>query len=237
MLHHHDKPVTDSLIAGVLPALVQAIRGAGDSLAIEIADGRKVNISHRTQAQQLLMFALADLLVNCLNDHSEDHIYPPLRPYELADMDFCRQWFDEIYDREDAGCVDTAAINAAIDEDEAERADTEPIYTVADIHATPAPEQPAPIRKAYQVSWDTELTEESIAQGVIYPFVKKQLDEVSEALATTYAPTHVIDGKVIYDTVKGKAAARRAVLVSFLSWLQTDPALADDGTEIALLTL
>lgn len=221
MLHHHDPKVASAFVAGVLPALRQAIKGAGESLAIEFSDGEKVNIRHRTQAQQALMFLLADFLLDSINTHDEDHLYPPLSPAELADQDYARQWVEDLTDEP---IYTVADLNAAIDEDEAEQ-----------VRQNSPQGTPAPVRTAYQVNRDTALTEESIAEGVIYPFVKKQLDEISAALAPSYAPINVVEDKAEYDLAAGTLAARRAVLISFLSWLQQDPALG--GDEIAILEL
>lgn len=231
MLHHHDPQVASTLIAGVLPTLAQVIAGAGDSLAIEIADGEKVNIRHRTQAQQLLMFALADYLTNSACDHTEDHIYEPLRPYELSDLDFAHQWFADLVDDEDEPVYTVADLNAAIDADEAEQT----VTPVTPAQPADAPRQPKFLHRMENreiVSDDAD----ALVQYAILPFITEKLDELSDRMAREFASIEIIDretAQVAYDIAEGRRNARRALWESVLAWMQNDPAC--DGQWIGVL--
>jgi hypothetical protein len=215
------------LIADVLPKLAAMVDAAGARLAREVY-GDEADKFDADEAAQAVIDELACYLILTSGVDTEDGRYPQLAPHQLRNMDYAADFF-EVDEPEPA--VAEKGYNAMYPVDDG---DTLPVQVVS-TPDSPTPSTPKPVRSTYGVSNDTDLTEESIAEGVIYPFVKKQLDSISEALATAYAPIHVEDGKAVYDLVAGAKAARRAVLVSFLSCLQTDPALQDDGTEIALL--
>lgn len=229
------------LVADVIPQLSQVIERAGERLALAYAEtGRGVHSGNRYDAKLDLIFALADYMAQSQLDHDEDYVYGHMTPHELADQEYARQWFEDYCNTDSLPTLDEEAearISAAIAQDEADRAAMRQGVQAAPAPTVAAPAAgPKPVKAAYLVSRDTDITEEGIAQAVLYPPLRASLDQYSVELAENYSPLGVNEqGQRTYDLVKGAKNARRALVISFLSWLQTDPALADAGTELALL--
>ena len=71
-----------ALIKHVLPSLSDAILLAGEQAARKLY--AEPDIFQIEETQQAVMYALADLLLLTSNDHSEDHIYPCLKPHQMS---------------------------------------------------------------------------------------------------------------------------------------------------------
>lgn len=238
----------------VLPKLSELIDAAGVKVAEQEFGGER-DVFDIEDAQTQLLNELTSYLSRS-NIDTENGRYPILAPHQLRSREYAADWFEVEADEPPTVRTEISPMGESPAAENSNLENLTPIGVIPSNEApvsesstiveAPAPaaavstivDTPAPIRTAYQVDRDTELHEVGVAQAAIYPLVRDALDKYSAELAEMYAPLRTnAQGESAYDLAAGTKAARRVLMVSLLSWLQTDPALASNGTEIAILEL
>lgn len=217
----------------VLPKLSELIDAAGVKVA-EQEFGDERDVFDIEDAQTQLLNELTSYLSRS-NIDTENGRYPILAPHQLRSREYAADWFEVEADEPPTVRTEISPMGESPAADESSTIVEAPAPAAA---VSTIVDTPAPIKTAYQVDRDTDLHEVGVAQAAIYPLVRDALDKYSRELSEQYAPLTTNDqGKRTYDLAAGTKAARRVLMVSLLSWLQTDPALASNGTEIAILEL
>lgn len=76
------KEMSDHL-SPIIPVLADLLNAAAARMAEE-SHGAEVTAFNRDNANEALLFIVADFLMLSAHSHNEDHIYPPLRPHQMT---------------------------------------------------------------------------------------------------------------------------------------------------------